>query len=125
MADLSRPLQSAGVDGITILRPGTWKNSASTLCEWYRPPCTPAPEDAAVHAKVLPQHDNARVTLHLFVERLVDSLDQRLQRHDAPVAQDGARGIEDGSTPPVDRPDDEVAPTPSPSPVREGGEPDA
>jgi hypothetical protein len=41
-------LQSAGVDGTTILRPGTWKNSASTLCEWYIPPCTPAPNGARI-----------------------------------------------------------------------------
>ena len=39
-------------------------------------------EDAAVHADVLAEHDHARVALHLFVERLVDGLDQRLERHD-------------------------------------------
>src|SRR5262249_53984163 len=59
-------------------------------------------EDAAMHADVLAEHDHARVTLHLLVERLVDGLDQRLERHETPTAQDGARGIEDGSTPPVD-----------------------
>ena len=67
-------------------------------------------------AHVFPEHDDVRVGLHLFRERLVDGLDQRLDRHATPAlerselgqprrpalaAGDGARSMGDGSTPPV------------------------
>jgi hypothetical protein len=34
MADRRRPAASYGVDGMTILSPGTWAKNASTDCEW-------------------------------------------------------------------------------------------
>lgn len=37
MAVFSRPLASAGVDGMAMGRPGVWKKWVSVDCEWCRP----------------------------------------------------------------------------------------
>ena len=41
MHEVSRPLASAGVDGTTTFRPGTWASHASSDCEWVAPELSP------------------------------------------------------------------------------------
>ena len=48
MADFSRPLASAGVEGMTTLSPGTWQTHASRLCECCS--AAPVPEPPGVRS---------------------------------------------------------------------------
>ena len=48
MADLSRPLASRGVVGITTFRPGTWATHASSIWEW----CGPMPISTATLVRI-------------------------------------------------------------------------
>ena len=43
MAAFSSPFPSAGVDGAATSSPGTWRNSASSECEWVGPSWWPPP----------------------------------------------------------------------------------
>src|SRR5699024_3127783 len=43
MAEISSPFASAGVDGMTTLRPGVEVNTVSIDCEWERAPWIPPP----------------------------------------------------------------------------------
>ena len=43
IAALSRPFASRGLDGATTLRPGTWANQPSKLCECWAVSWLPAP----------------------------------------------------------------------------------
>src|SRR3972149_1581868 len=45
IAVFSRPLASAGVDGITTVSPGIWANQDSKVCEWVAASC---PQPAGV-----------------------------------------------------------------------------
>ena len=42
-APFKSPFASAGVDGTATSRPGTWRNIASSECEWVGPSWWPAP----------------------------------------------------------------------------------
>ena len=46
IAESSRPLASPAVAGITTLRPGTWANHASRLCECWAAAPVPEPSGA-------------------------------------------------------------------------------